>query len=88
MAIKALDVVSLCQETFIGIYNFDFAIFEVFTVVKIQFFHVVVLCSVVVGYQCIGGLCYFHGCHIGSTVLQIVVIQPPHYMAQHKNHKL
>jgi len=38
------------------------AIFEVFTMVKIQVevFWVVTPCSVVTGYQCFGGSCYFH----------------------------
>jgi len=61
--------------------------FEVFTPVMIKFmvFWVVVLCSVVVWYQCFRGLCNLHlqGCRYGgSMVLQNTGIQPPHYTVQ------
>jgi hypothetical protein len=51
--------------------------------VEVVVFWVVALCSVVVGYQSCGcGTSVFSAEDEGSTVLQLVGIQPPHYTAQ------
>jgi hypothetical protein len=58
--------------------------FEVFIAVKIQaeVFWVVMLCNVVVGYQCFRGPCCLHlHQYGGSKVIWNIQILPQHYMA-------